>query len=155
MGNATKWHLEYVETLQKLSDMPYYGRVLNDPVHCAWSRMVYDLLNGFQNVWMDGYGGQYRLNRSQIHCFGARSDVPVAQVSHYDAKQITPSAVMTLEQRGLAGEEQGDDLANRGRGGIVDPPSRGDNPELPSGPGIPVLRIAIVIHGDGDDYSQD
>lgn len=149
MGNATQWHLDYVETLQRLCDRPFYGRLLNDPLHCAWSRMVYDLLNGFQGVWMDGYGGQYRLNRSQKHCFGRGSAAPVAQVKRYDLGQVTPSAAMTLAQRGLAADDVGE-LEDTAVGGIVDPPSsHPERADLPPGPGMPVVRIAIVIHDEG------
>ena len=144
-GNATQGRIEYVETLKALSYAPLYGKLLSHPAGCEWSRMVYDLLQGYQGVWMNGYGGQYRLNRSTVFCSGGGFGRSVVVAQRSGAHPVTPSAEMTIAHLGLI-EPGSVETSGGRRGGDGEPPVFERESDRPEGPGISVLRIAIVVH---------
>ena len=145
-GNATQNMVEFVEALKKLSDVPVYGKLLIDPMVCEWSRMVYELLQGYAGVWMNGYGGQYRLNRSNVFCPGFGSGKAALAALSSGTGKITPSAEMTMANLGLIEPDRAE-TSEGGRGSDGgQPPIFEREADGPQGPRMPVLRIGIVIH---------
>ena len=145
-GNATQNIVEYVEALKQLSDVPVYGKLLNDPVVCEWSRMVHELLHGYQGVWMNGYGGQYRLNRSKVFCSGFGSGKAAFAAPSSGADKITPSAEMTMANLGLIEPDSAETSEGGGGNYGGEPPFLEREADGPQGPRMPVLRIGIIIH---------
>lgn len=147
-ANATNGLISYVQTLQKLSHTPVYGHLLSNPATCEWSRMVHDLLQGYKNVWMNGYGGQHRINQSRIHCSVANSASPPLPSSPAAPSALTPSAALTLSAGGFGktavGPPHSGPVSASGRGGGDRPRPTGSD-EASQGPAISVVRVGIIV----------
>ena len=52
--------------------------------------------DGHMDVWMNGYGGQYRLNCSTVFCSGGGFGMSVVVAQRSGAHPVTPSAEMTI-----------------------------------------------------------
>lgn len=148
IANATNGLLSYVQTLQQLSHTPVYGHLLSNPLTCEWSRMVNDLLQGYKNVWMNGYGGQYRINQSRVHCFVASSASTPQPMLPATQFALTPSAALTLSTGGFGSTVLGASHpvpplpARRGGG---DSPPNFDTGDDSQGPAISVVRVGIIV----------
>lgn len=63
----------FLDMLRGLATTSGVGRQIQDKgaaPNCEWSRLVWDLLDGYAPVEMQGYGGQQRVNASQqFSCF--------------------------------------------------------------------------------------